>query len=185
MLLRAVALKKPLPRSAMVHGPLPTNSSAQCMPPFSTRTPSQACRQRHKRLRTCSKSFRGSHWSAIGMSGSFGCAAWAGAHASSRSVQSPDFTPTLRAGALPGGLRRCGRLPIAGLLAAPRTLHSIPARYSCDPEKILNRFLAQSQTVRIERRWSQKVLVDAHHFAGALQGLPQGRRHLQYFFGRG
>src|SRR3989338_4719344 len=169
----------------MVHGPLPTNSSAQCMPPFSTRTPSQACRQRHKRLRTCSKSFRGSHWSAIGMRGSFGCPAWAGAHASSRSVQSPDLTPTLREGALADGLRRYGRLQIAGLLAAPRALHSIPARYSCDPEKILNRFLAQRQTARIERRWSQKVLVDAHHFAGALQGLPQGRRHLQYFFVRG
>ncbi|OYD49661.1 hypothetical protein CBY09_11855 [Acidovorax kalamii] len=59
-------------------------------------------------VRTCSKSFRGSHWSAIGMSGCFGCAAWARAHASSRSIQSPDFTPTLRASALPGGLRRCG-----------------------------------------------------------------------------
>eukprot|EP01035_Chromulina_nebulosa_P065762 gene65762-89985_t len=33
-------------------------------------------------LRTCSRSFRGSHWSAIGMSGCFGCAAWARAHAS-------------------------------------------------------------------------------------------------------
>jgi hypothetical protein len=42
------------------------------------------------------------------MSGCFGCAAWAHAHASSRGVQSPDFTPTLRASALPGGLRRCG-----------------------------------------------------------------------------
>ena len=58
--------------------------------------------------RACSKSFWRSHWSAIGMSGCFGCAAWARAHASSRGVQSPDFTPTLRASALPGGLRRCG-----------------------------------------------------------------------------
>ncbi len=60
------------------------------------------------KLRTCTKSFRGSRWSAIGMSGDFGCAAWARAHASSRSLQSPDFTPTLRASPLPGGLRRCG-----------------------------------------------------------------------------
>ncbi|RZJ12250.1 MAG: hypothetical protein EON50_11585 [Acidovorax sp.] len=63
--------------------------------------------------RTCSRSFRGSHWSAIGRSGCFGCAAWARAHASSRGathyqVHRPDFTPTLRASALPGGLRRCG-----------------------------------------------------------------------------
>ncbi|EJE49116.1 diguanylate cyclase (GGDEF) domain-containing protein [Acidovorax sp. CF316] len=50
----------------------------------------------------------GSRWDAIGMSGRFGCAAWAHAHASSRGVQSPDFAPTLRANALPGGLRRCG-----------------------------------------------------------------------------
>ncbi len=35
-------------------------------------------------LRTCSKSFWRLHWSAIGMSGCFGCAAWARAHASSR-----------------------------------------------------------------------------------------------------
>ncbi len=34
--------------------------------------------------------------------------AWARAHASSRGVQSPDFTPTLRASAFSGGLRRCG-----------------------------------------------------------------------------
>ena len=34
--------------------------------------------------------------------------AWARAHASSRGVQSPDFTPTLRASAISGGLRRCG-----------------------------------------------------------------------------
>ena len=33
--------------------------------------------------------------------------AWARAHASSRGVQSPDFTPTLRASGLPGGLRCC------------------------------------------------------------------------------
>jgi len=58
--------------------------------------------------RACSKSFWRSHWSAIGMSGCSGCAAWARAHASSWGVQSPDFTPTLRASALPGGLRRCG-----------------------------------------------------------------------------
>ena len=32
------------------------------------------------------------------------------------------------------------RLPIAELLAAHRALHPIPARYLCDPEKILNRF---------------------------------------------
>jgi len=58
--------------------------------------------------RACSKSFWRSHWSGIGMSGCSGCAAWARAHASSWGVQSPDFTPTLRASALPGGLRRCG-----------------------------------------------------------------------------
>ena len=58
--------------------------------------------------RACSKSFWRSHWSAIGMSGCSGCAAWARAHASSRGVQSPDFTPTLRASALSGVLRRCG-----------------------------------------------------------------------------
>ena len=40
--------------------------------------------------------------------GCFGCAVWARAHTSSRGIQSPDFTPTLRASALPGGLRRCG-----------------------------------------------------------------------------
>jgi len=59
-------------------------------------------------LRTCWRSRRGSRWSAIGMSGCLGCAAWAHAHASSRGVQSPDFAPTLRAMALSGGLRRCG-----------------------------------------------------------------------------
>ncbi len=58
--------------------------------------------------RTCSRSRRGSRWSAIGMSGCFGCAAWAHAHASSRGVQSPDFAPTLWAVVLAGGLRRCG-----------------------------------------------------------------------------
>src|SRR3989344_1964599 len=52
--------------------------------------------------------FSGPRWGAIGMSGCFGCAAWAHAHASSRGIQSPDFAPTLRASALPGGLRRCG-----------------------------------------------------------------------------
>jgi hypothetical protein len=59
-------------------------------------------------FRTCLRSRRGSRWSAIGMRGCFGCAAWAHAHASSRGVQSPDFAPTLRAVALAGGLRRCG-----------------------------------------------------------------------------
>ncbi|RZJ09245.1 MAG: hypothetical protein EON50_17700 [Acidovorax sp.] len=62
--------------------------------------------------RTCSRSFRGSRWGAIGMNGCFGRAAWAHAHASSRGathyqVHRPDFPPTLRASALPGGLRRC------------------------------------------------------------------------------
>ena len=33
------------------------------------------------------------------------------------------------------------RLPIAELLATHRALHPIPARYLCDPEKSLNRFL--------------------------------------------
>ncbi|HCE28245.1 MAG TPA: GGDEF domain-containing protein, partial [Comamonadaceae bacterium] len=42
------------------------------------------------------------------MSGCFGCAVWARAHASRRGVQSPDFTPTRRAVAFAGGLRRCG-----------------------------------------------------------------------------
>ena len=51
---------------------------------------------------------QGARWSAIGMSGCFGCAAWAHAHASSRGVQSPDFAPTLRAVVFAGGLRRCG-----------------------------------------------------------------------------
>ena len=59
-------------------------------------------------LQNLFEAFSGSHWSAIGMSGCFGCAAWARAHASSRGVQSPDFTPTLRASALSGVLRRCG-----------------------------------------------------------------------------
>ena len=39
------------------------------------------------------------------MSGRFACTAWAHAHASSRGLQSPDFTPTLRASGLPGALR--------------------------------------------------------------------------------
>ena len=47
-------------------------------------------------------------WSAIGTSGRSGGAAWAHAHASGRGVQSPDFTPTLRARGFSGGLRRCG-----------------------------------------------------------------------------
>jgi NTE family protein len=51
---------------------------------------------------------QGPRWSAIGMSGRFGCAAWAHAHASRQSVQSPDFDPTLRAVVFAGGLRRCG-----------------------------------------------------------------------------
>ena len=50
----------------------------------------------------------GPRWSAIGMSGWPGCAAWARAHASSWGAQSPDFAPTLRAVAFSGGLRRCG-----------------------------------------------------------------------------
>ena len=62
-------------------------------------------------LRTCSMSFWRLHWSAIGMSGWPGCAAWAPAHASSWGAQSPDFTPTLRASAFSGGLRRCGACP--------------------------------------------------------------------------
>ena len=46
-------------------------------------------------------------WGAIGMSGSSWRAAWAHAHARAWAAQSPDFTPTRRASALSGGLRRC------------------------------------------------------------------------------
>ncbi len=57
------------------------------------------------------KVFSGIALGAIGRSGCSGCAAWARAHASSRGVQSPDCTPTLRASALPARLRRCGAGP--------------------------------------------------------------------------
>jgi len=59
----------------------------------------------HKSLFAISQ---GPRWRAIGMSEGFGCAAWAGAHASSRGVQSPDFAPALRAVVFAGGLLRCG-----------------------------------------------------------------------------
>ena len=84
--------------------------------------------------------FSGSHWSAIGMSGCFGCAAWAHAHASSRGVQSPDFAPTLRAVVFAGGSAALRRLWIAELSTAHRALHPIPERDLCDPENASNRF---------------------------------------------
>jgi heme-degrading monooxygenase HmoA len=67
----------------------------------------QALMQHPAHPRACLRSRRGSRWSAIGMSGCLGCAAWARAHASSRGIQSPDFAPTLRAAVFAGGLRRC------------------------------------------------------------------------------
>ena len=71
-------------------------------------------------LRAFSKSFRGSHWNAIGMSGSSGCAALARAHASRRGAKTP------------GSSARCHSNPavkcLAGLSTAHRALH--PSRQS-------------------------------------------------------
>ena len=72
------------------------------------------------------------------MSGCFGCAAWARAHASGRGVQSPDFTPTLRAVVFAGGSAALRRLWIAELSTAHRALHPIPQRLLRDPWEIVN-----------------------------------------------
>ena len=88
-------------------------------------------------FRACLRSRRGSRWSAIGMSGCFGGAAWARAHASSRGVQSPDFAPTLRAvvfaGARPGVI--CGVAALANSQAIGCTpcLASQPAKTAARP----------------------------------------------------
>ena len=75
------------------------------------------------------------------MSGCFGCAAWARAHANSRSVQSPNFTPTLRAVVFAGGSAALRRLWIAELSTAHRALHPIPQRPLRDPWEIVNTIL--------------------------------------------
>ena len=50
--------------------------------------------------------------------------------------QSPDFTPTLRAGVLPRGLRCCYRLPIARAIGCALRLVTIPARHCAAPKDI-------------------------------------------------
>ena len=108
--------------------------------------PMCVCRE----LRACSRSFRGSHWSAIGARGCVGCvgcvgcAAWVRARASSRGVKhsssSARFHSNPSGKCLVGRSAVLQRLPIPELLAAHRALHPLPARALCDPEKILNRF---------------------------------------------
>ena len=100
-----------------------------------------------KGLRTCSKSFWRLHWSAIGMSGSSGCAAWARAHASSRGVKAPSSSARFHSNpagkCLAGRSAALRRLLIVELSTAHRALHPIPVRYLCNSKKTLNRFLGK------------------------------------------
>ena len=83
-------------------------------------------------LRAFSKSFRGSHWNAIGMSGSSGCAALARAHASSRGAKTP------------GSSARCHSNPAVKCLAGPSTAHRAlhhPGKVLVPLQKTLNRLL--------------------------------------------
>ena len=86
------------------------------------------------RLRTCSRSFRGSHWSAIGMSGCFGCAAWARAHASSRGAKAPSSSARFHSN--PAGKCLAGRSAAEQSLPIARAIGGAP-RLASHPGKVL------------------------------------------------
>ena len=99
-------------------------------------------------LRTCSRSFWRSHCSAIGMSGCFGCAAWARAHASSRGAKTPSSSARFHSNpagkCLAGRSAALRRLPIARAIGGAPRLASHPGkvlvRLQKDFEQALRRY---------------------------------------------
>ncbi|EER58538.1 hypothetical protein AcdelDRAFT_3890 [Acidovorax delafieldii 2AN] len=116
--------------------------------------------------RTCGRSFRGSRWSAIGMGGCLGCAAWAHAHASGRGIPSPDFTPTL------------GQAPCRAVcgVAAPVDGRGIPCapRLAARPGKVLARPREDRQQVLRPRHYTG----GRKHRRGAKKSCVRKRRRL-------
>ena len=107
-------------------------------------------------LRTCSRSVRGSHWSAIGMSGSFGCAAWARAHASSRGAKAPSSSARFHSNpsgkCLAGRSAALHRLPIARAIGRALRLASHPGKVRVRLQKDLEQALSPPVFRRVRAR---------------------------------